>query len=351
MGGQHILLSTAKTLFDLRDKRISQVNLDKVTTFKYLMDNQEAVEIAKKDSNWTFVKPTGWELDPMDVKDYLGSINELKASGFADEVSPELAKSFDKPSFELRWSGGDQESAGSLKFLESSGKHWVKNDANTVMELADGEYKKMFRKPEDFRLKRIFGNTALDLVKIDIDGDKYLRRGGLWYKQADADRLDQEGKLKPDEKGEAPKDIGHMGTFAVDLEFLKTDRFLAASDANIASYLAKPPQHTIQLEFKDPAQKAPLKVELFEAEDKNHFYVKRTGSETIYRITRSAVANMSASTKNEPIPQEEDEGLFRDKADEDLPLPSVDPKDIEEDIKSQGAHSGIRGAKVFSTAA
>ncbi len=349
MGGQHILLSTVKTMFDLRDKRVSQINLESVTSFKYLVDNQEAVELSKKDANWTFIKPMGWELDPMDVKDYLGSINELKAAGFADAVSPDLAKGFDKPSFELRW-GGDKQPAASLKFLEAGGKHWVKNDANVVMELADSEYKKMFRKPEDFRLKRIFGNTALDLVKIDIDGDKYQRRGALWYKQSDADRLDQEGKLKPDEKGEAPRDIGHIGTFAVDLEFLKTDRFLAASDVSVASYLTKPPQHTIQLEFKDTTQKAPLKVELFEAEDKNHFYVKRTGSDTIYRITKSAVANMSASTKNEATPQEEDEGLFHDKNGEDLPLPSEDPKDIDEEIKSQGAHSGIRGAHTCSTA-
>lgn len=329
LGGQHILLATAKSLFELRDKRVANIDAESIKSLRYLQNKELSVEMEQKDSQWTMVKPVGWEMDSMDLKDYLGSINELKASSFEDGTAVALVQAFQSPTFELQWTDHKQQVAD-LKFLELDGKYWVKSGHSVPMELVEADFKKLKRQPEDFRLKRIFGNGALDLVKLDIDGEKYQRTSGRWYKQADAARLGDDGQLKAGEKGGIPEEVTHISTFVVDLEFLKTDRFYKASDGNVTLHLARQPLHNIQLEFKDSGTKSPIKVELFESDDQNHFLLRRSGSETIFRVNRSSVANMNANAKAKDSNQggpdsaadQSMENLLDDQGGEELPLPS-----------------------------
>jgi hypothetical protein len=292
MGSQHLLLATAKTLFEVRDKTVVNFKPDEIKKFYFSKTGESPVEIQKKESTYQLVTPENWELDPQDFTDYLNYLGGLKAIGFIDFISTEMESLINHPDFEISWTpeNGPQ---GGLKFGSKDNKFWVIRD-KTAIEISEADFKKMNRKKEDFRSKKVFGLKPLDMVRVEIDGAKFERKGGLWYRQEDIAKVDDQQKAKSEDKSSQLKDVEHIAAFMADLDFLKADRFYAANEAEITGFLAKQPQHSLTIEIKD--QQAALKVNLYEFNSKEFFLLKHSSSELVYRVKRSDFKNMKEDT-------------------------------------------------------
>jgi len=343
MGSQHLLLSTAKSLFDVRDKTVAKIDSNQLKNFQFFASGVLGVEIDKTGELYQFISPKEWLLDQQDFRDYLSFISDLKATSFIDQVSQNLDGFSANPDYEMRWTNQDG-SSHSLKFASKDSKYWVLRD-QIAIEISEMDYKKISRNREDFRSKRIFGTSPMEILKLEVDGTKYERKGGLFYKQEDIAKVDDAGSPKKETVNNPVKDVSHIAALVADLELLKTDRFYQQADSKVAEFLARQPQHNLTLEVKD--QHSPIKVGFFESEEKDYFLVKHSSSEIVFRIKKSDLANIKEnSSKNLPQDQTFKEGatvpselLKNLPIDEELPLDSQEEQGTDITIDSKGDHS------------
>jgi hypothetical protein len=124
-----------------------------------------------------------------------------------------------------------------------------------------------------------------DIKQVDIDGDQYNLADGEWRKEGDAKKEVQ----------------AHLRAFLVDLEFAKTDEFIAINDPAVIN-LPSAPLHRIKLS-KGGKDGNPITLDLFavpNVEDK--YFVKVTGASVIYRVARSVFKSMTPGDDIETNP-------------------------------------------------
>jgi hypothetical protein len=222
-----------------------------------------------------------------------------------------LTAAFQAPTYEVTWNVETGE-ASTLKVLEKDGKLYAAFDPSQRVYTLPEDFKgKIQKEVSDFRNRRILSTEILDVQKVDIDGTVYKAVAGNWYLEADAAKAGPQDKFPLDGK---VKEQSHVRAFMVDLEFAKTDRFIALTDP-LAKSLTEAPLHRITLSYTDP-EKAPLKIELFKAVDaEDKFVVRRSGAPYIYRVPKAAFSSMTPAppapeggADAEGQPMEEPEG-------------------------------------------
>jgi hypothetical protein len=310
VGSQHLLASTSKSLFELRDKTVAKFDPKSITRFTYAHAGQPAIEMIKDGTNWTITKPEPVAADSAEIRDYIEEVARVKAVGFVDDPAEKDLTAFKSPGTEIRLT--DDKGAVTTVLLKEIGGKLL---ATTVpparlAELGDEWKGKLAKSLADFRNRRIFVAAEMDATTLKIDGDTYERNGGDWFKAGDAEK----------------KSINHLRAFLVDLEFAKTDEFLPL-DGVLAAKLAAP-LHRITLA---PKQGPEIVVDVYtDAEKDDRYLVRRTGGAHLYRIPKSAFNSMTppppvqdAEPGAEGAPGLEDEGLnledIEDLSTEDLP--------------------------------
>lgn len=303
MGGQQLLVSTSKTLYDFRDKSLVKIEESKLKSLTYARLGDPAIEIVKNDGKYAITKPEALDADGPAIKEFVDELNLIRVAGFLDRPDAALVAAFQAPSFELTWTGETGE-ASTLKFLDKDGKLFASfNPAERVYTLPEDFRPKLQKDLSAFRNRRILATEILDVQKADVDGTTYKAIEGNWYLEADAAKFDDQGKFKGDPK-DTPKEQAHMRAFMVDLEFAKTDRFILLTDP-ISKSLTSAPAHRITLSYATPA-KAPMVIELFEVAGEpqvDKYLVRRSNAPYIYRVAKSAFASMVPP--KEPSPGEE----------------------------------------------
>lgn len=290
MGSQHLLMSTAKSLFDFQDKKVLMVDEPTLTALKYETTTQPEIEIVKSGPGYVLKQPENAEADSAEVRDFIGELNSLKAISITETPSAQLLAAFAKPDISISW----QNSAGVPKKMlitSANGKLFASSDPTIrVLGLGDESRQKLKKDLLSFKNRRILSTDLLDVKSVDVDGLTYQNIEGSWYTPANAEKLTALG-AKTDQAKERPTEEAHIRAFMVDLEFAKTDRFLPSKSPEAQKSLEGAPLHRITLSYQDTGKKN-LTIELFAADEGDKFFVRRSDKENIYRVSRSAFHSM-----------------------------------------------------------
>ena len=300
MGGQHLLLSTAKTLDDFRDKSFVKIDEKSIKSIIYAAKSQPSIGIEKgTDGHYVLTKPEVLESDDNEVRDFIDGLNQLRAESFVDAPNSDEVLAFNNPDYAITWTN-DKGEVTTLKLLDKGNKIGAAlNAKQRLYLLPDDQRSKIKKDLIHFRNRRVLHIDSVTLARVDVDGDKYLNIAGSWYKSDEAAKLDDAGNLKPGEK-EKPAEQAHVRAFAVDLEFARADQFLSPADPAVKA-LTAPPQHRITLGFRDPAKSADVVLDTFPVPGQpEKWFVKRTGSDTLFRVAKTAFNSMKAG----PAPAE-----------------------------------------------
>ena len=337
LGGQHILTATSKNLGDFRDRSLLKIVEAKLRGITFQRRGSPAIEIVKADGKYALLQPEKLDADPAAVREFVESLNQLKAAGFVDSPDAATKDLFAQPDVVVSWQEETGEKAV-LKLVEKDGKLMAAFDANQRVYVLPDDYKaKLKRELFDFRSHRILEPEVLEARTVDIDGQIYQNLEGTWYTAVDAAGFDDKGKFKGAEK-DKPKEKAHIRAFMVDLEFAKTDRFLALDDPIVKS-LPAAPLHHIVLSYADKTKQS-IAVDLFRNDaDATKYLVRRSGSPFVFRVATSAFNSMvpgkeTALPDNEGGPEAASELL--DEGQNDLPE-GIDGTDHAGLTKSKGA--------------
>lgn len=289
MGSQHLLVSSNKSLFDFRDKRVVTLDENIVSSIRYERLGQPTLEIKKINGNFSLYQPEELEADQSEVKDFLADINSIKAQGIDDQPQADLINAFSRPEITLTLTQPQSETK-SIKFINFKNKFAASYDANKrVYFLSEESVQKITRELTSFRNRRILSTDLLNIKMVEIDGAIYELINGSWYSSSEATKL----KTKSDgDRRDSAKEEPHIRALMVDLEFAKTDKFYTPKDTEVSGYLEKPPLHRIKITYSD-AEKASLILEMFPANDKDKFLVRRSDKPNIFRVPRSAFYSMT----------------------------------------------------------
>lgn len=304
MGSQHLLVSTAKTLYDFRDKSMVKIDETKLKSLTFERTGHQPVEIVKNDGKYSIAKPEVLEADGGELKAFIDELNLIRVSSFFDQPDVATVKAFETPGFVVTWQGETGETS-TLKFVEHDAKLLAAFDPSKRVYGLPEEFKPKLQKDlTTFRNRRILSTEILDVQAVEIDGMTYRVVAGNWYLDADAAKLDDAGK--PKDAKDPPKEQSHIRALMVDLEFAKTDRFLAQDDP-AAKALVDAPEHRITLRYADK-NKQPMVLSLFKLVGEptgDKYLVQRSGAPYLYRVSKTAFASMTPSVAKPEQPADD----------------------------------------------
>lgn len=318
MGSQHLLVSSNKSLFDFRDKRVVTFDDNSLSSIRYERLGQATIELKKINGTYSLFQPEESDADQSEVRDFLADINSIKAQGIEDQPQADLISAFLRPEITVTLSQTPSETK-TIKFTNFKNKFVASYEPNKrVYYLPEEGAQKLNRELISFRNRRILSTDLLNVKMVEIDGTAYESINGGWYSNTEA------SKLKTKSTGSGPdsaKEEAHIRALMVDLEFAKTDKFYSSKDTEVSSYLEKPPLHRIKITYSD-AEKAPLVLEMFSANDKDKYLVRRSDKPSIFRVARSTFYSMT------PNQSGKEEGKGDSSALEELPVDETEDSKI-----------------------
>jgi len=323
LGGQHILVSTSKTLGDFRDRSLVKIDEAKVRVVGIQRRGAPAIELIKADGKYAITRPEKLDADGPAIREFVESLNQLKVEDFIDRPDAASIDLFAKPDEIISWQEETGETS-TLKLAEKDGRLMAAFDAKQRIYVLPIDAKAKLKKELfDFRNHRILDPDSLDARSIDIDGLVYKNLEGTWYTASDAAGFDDKGKFKGAGK-DKPNEQAHIRAFMVDLEFAKTDRYIPLDDPSLKA-LPPAPLHRIVLSYFDQTKKS-VTVDLFaNAEDPAKYLVKRSGSPFVYRVGSSAFNSMTpGKSPSSPLGGEANPGLAPSLLNDDDPVESPD---------------------------
>lgn len=188
LGSQYLLTSTAKKLFDFRDKKLIVIDLDKVNRLTFWHRDTKTFEVARLEGR--FQLSSQEKTSQLKVEEYLEAFNDVRAEKFIDNPSPELQQKFTVAD-KLLMSAVFENEAGvrqQLAFVRDRDALLATFDASKIIYALPTSFEEKVRELSDnFRDHRIFTFSADDVQRIDIDGDLYRRVENRWYPEAQVD--------------------------------------------------------------------------------------------------------------------------------------------------------------------
>ncbi len=290
IGSQHLLVTFNKSLDDFRDKSFVK-GLSQEIKFLSYVHGREKLELKKDGQDFSLVTAVSFKLDQGSVREFLNDLSGIKANSFVDAPADDWQKLFLKPKVEVSWAGQDG-ALRALKFVERDGKFYAAFDAKErIFEVSDDIKSKVSKNIQDFRNRRILEPEALDVEFVAVDGEKYQKFSGDWYLATDAGKFDDKGAQKAEIQDKAVEK-SHIRNLLVDMEFAKADQFIQENDKAVKNLSGSAPEHKIELSYAD-AKKAKVVVELFKSDSPDFYWVKRSGSQEIFRVAKSAFKSVT----------------------------------------------------------
>lgn len=318
MGSQHLLVSSNKSLFDFRDKRVVTLDENSVSSIRYERLGQATIELKKINGIFSLFQPEESEADQSEVKDFLANINSIKAHGIEDQPQADLINAFSRPEITVTLTQNPSE-IKAIKFINYGSKFAASYEPDKrVYFLSEESVQKINRELISFRNRRILSTDLLNVKLVEIDGTSYEFINGSWYSSTEA------AKFKIKSTGDRPdsaKEEAHIRALMVDLEFAKTDKFYTSKDKEVSGYLEKPPLHRIKITYSD-AEKVPLVLEMFSANDNDKYLVRRSDKPSIFRVPRSTFYSMTPNQSGKEESKEDSSAL------DDLPVDETEDSKI-----------------------
>lgn len=238
---QYAYTSSNKELYDLRDKSLGIVPLNKVQSFTFQYGSQPEFSLEKKAADWV-VKAAGKQeflADPDEVSAFFAFFGQQRVERFLDEPSPELAKALSSSNRETREIARlkvnpNEGSAIELRFIENNGVVYARlPDQKEGLAALDKKILDGLKKePANFQSRKMFSFNSTEAILVEIDGKKIEKKGDQWF-----------------EVGTGTDRTEFVRLMLVDLEFAKAQEVLTA-DA-MGAVLKKEPLHVMRFTFKD----------------------------------------------------------------------------------------------------
>jgi len=291
-GSQYIATSTAKTLFDLREKRVLNTAAPSITSLK-MTSPSEKMTLERSSGGWLLKAPVVASADAPAVNNLVDDIVGLKASEFFDQPDKKLRDSLfnKKPILEVELV--TDKSSIFLQIREGQQSTYATVTGETaIFKVADELRAKIIKSSKSLRDKKIFNFQSADINKVSIDGQFFKRVSSDWYAEKDASKFGTDGKYtgKPEDQ---PKGVSHVRSLVVDLEYARAEEILEANDS-ILKKLPKAPKHQIVLE--NGGKNSKLTVDIWLAQDNSEsIYVRQSDSNQTYRAKRSVIASITPS--------------------------------------------------------
>jgi len=284
MLGSYNKTSLAKSLNDLRDKRLLVFEQDKLSRVELTAKKQD-IEFGRNKEQWQIVKPKPFRADDSKVEELIRKLADAKMDlSASDEDQKKAAAAF---------AGGAV--VGTAKVTDASGTEELqvrknKDDYYAKSSAVEGVYKvgndlgaALNKTVDDFRNKKLLDMGFNDPEKIELhEGAKayYLTKGGSDWFSADGKKMDAIG-------AEA---------------FVEKVRDLEASKFVDAGFGA------VELEVTATSNAGKTVEKVLIAKDGDHYVAKRDGEPALYQLDPVVVTGLEKAAEDmkpavEPKPE------------------------------------------------
>lgn len=295
-GSQYVATSTAKTLFDFRDKKILSINTADLASVELTHGKDKPLTLIRKDGKWSITSPESAEADATQVNNFLDDVSGLRAAEFVDAPTKDQIAAFAKGKLfahlRLTTTKGDVQELNIASIKESL--YAAFDPGKRVIKLGEDAKGKLAKTLNDLRNKKIFDFQSTQVDRIDIDNREFVRVKDEWYAKDDSTKFDKDGKFtgKETEKPAAKQNIRGL---LVDLEYAKADAIM--NDAEVKK-LPPAPKNRIKLNFASSSSRPELTIDIWKAGDNpEQIYVRPSGNPKVFKVKASIIASMNDAPK------------------------------------------------------
>ncbi len=279
--------SLAKSLFDLRDRRVLPIDRAKITKLQVSGGSTNLNFEKAAGGDWQLVLPPAVRTDKFSVRSLVSSLESAQMQSVVEEEPRNSSRyglsryGLSRPSLRIRVTqGGDEEELLIGKKSEEARYYAQRNGAGPVFTVFD-TFVNQFTKPaDDFRNSALFDFPSFDTKRVEIraaDLDFHL---GMEKKENEWRKVSGEG---------APPEKSKIEGFLSDLRALKaqnytTDRPGRSMRNSLSRYRLENPELTIRITWGDDRQES---VSLSQVDEQA--YAKRAGGASVYEIDSAAL--------------------------------------------------------------
>ena len=294
LGSQYILTSTAKRLFDFRDKQLIVIDSNKVKRLTFWHRDTKTFEVVRHEGR--FQLSSQEKTSQIKVEEYLEAFNDVRVEKFIDDPSVELQKKFtvDK----LLMSAVFENEAGvrqQLVFARDRDQLLATFDASKIIYALPKSFEEKVRELSDnFRDHRIFSFNTDDVQQIDIDGDSYRRVENQWYPSA---QVDDSGKLLDNAQMNDTVDL-----LLVSLETAETIKFIER--ATVSELITKAAARKIILSLNSAADGTDTTLTInfwSDTENSERYYLSHSNDQQVFSVAKSLLEGYSAEPDSENL--------------------------------------------------
>jgi hypothetical protein len=147
-----ILVSSDKSVFELRDRTVLNIDSDGVTSFR-LSNPSGEITASKEGADWRFSKPRSGKVDQRAVTSLLSSVAEAKMAAVASEEATDLKQyGLRNPAVTFTAFTNDGKSFTLIAGKDSAGDYFARDVSRpTIFRIGAELYRSLSAKYEDFR--------------------------------------------------------------------------------------------------------------------------------------------------------------------------------------------------------
>ena len=295
LGSQYVLTSTAKKLFDFRDKKLIVIDTDKVNRLTFWHRDTKTFEVARLEGRFQLLSQE--KTSQIKVEEYIESFNDVRVEKFIDSPSPELQEKF-AVADNLLMSAVFENEAGvrqQLAFARDRDELLVTFDASKIIYSLPKSFEEKVRELSDnFRDHRVFAFSTDDVQQINIDGDRYQRVNDRWYPSA---QVDDSGKLLDNAQPNETVDM-----LLVSLETAETIKFIDRS--TVSELMTKAADRQISLSLNSAADGTDTTLEIKfwpDADNDERYYLSHSNDQQVFNVAKSLLEGYSAEPDSESL--------------------------------------------------
>ncbi len=280
-----------KSVFDLRDKRMLQVDEGTITEIS-IRTPSRTIRFARQDSDWRMVEPLDTRADSFTVGDLSRAVRTAEMTEVLAEGDGAEGYSFARPlaTVTVMDAGGSHElvvaSRGDTHYARSSYQEGVYGISSTLSESFDKDI-------ADYRDKKLFGFGYDDPARVEVrvgdDSVVIVRADGQWQLESDAGR-ELEGEP--------------VQTLLDRLRGLTATEIPSDSASAQARYGLDAP--AIEAAVTPAGEGASTERVRVSSPDQTAVYASRAGEPSTFQVEQAAAQNIARSV--EEILREPDEG-------------------------------------------
>ena len=276
---ESLLISSDKSLQDLRDRDVLHAASDKVLSFD--LKNPSGQLAAKKvKDEWEFTKPAGSRGDAGNISALLAGVGSAKWTAVASESSDNLAKyGLTNPAVSLTTLDDKGKSATLIVGKKDGDQYFARDTSGPVIfRISEDLYKKLAENYSDLRDKKLghFDPAALNRVEIHDAGGTIICTRKSEFEWIMEEPVDQKGKAADIAKLIAP------------LEQARAEQVFDQPAPNIRAVLAKP---EFQAVLTDKSAKK-LTIQLSKESD-GFVYARTSESPSIFKLDKQILTELN----------------------------------------------------------